>query len=163
MADSTFSGSTSCLINTVAQPCTLVTNSQFTVIKIASSSSFNLYPMSPTTTSVQINQLKFLYSSSHSTYLYHFYFQLTVSLASGATVKKFLGVPMVVKERNLLTNFNIYFSNNIYNSGPILSTSLDWSALILRSGKTSFRSTKKRGVDFYLCLARLEKFVYQSD
>ncbi len=117
MADSTFSGSTSCLINTVAQPCTLVTNSQFTVIKIASSSSFNLYPMSPATTSVQINQLKFLYSSSHSTYLYHFYFQLTVSLASGATVKKFLGVPMVVKERNLLTNFNIYFSNNIYNSG----------------------------------------------
>lgn len=117
MADSTFSGSTSCLINTVAQPCTLVTSSQFTVIKIASSSSFNLYPMSPTTTSVQINQLKFLYSSSHSTYLYHFYFQLTVSLASGATVKKFLGVPMVVKERNLLTNFNIYFSNNIYNSG----------------------------------------------
>jgi hypothetical protein len=89
VAASTFNGATSCLINSVAQPCTITTNSQYTVITIASSSSFNLYPQSVTTT-VQINQLKFLYASSHSFYLYHFYFQLTVSLATQATVKKFL-------------------------------------------------------------------------
>ena len=69
------------------------------------------------TTTIQINQLKFKYASSHSLYLYHFYFQLTVSLAIGATVKKYLASPLVVQERNKLTNFGIYFSNNIYNSG----------------------------------------------
>lgn len=116
VAGTGFSGSTSCLINFVAQPCTLVTNTQFTVITIASSSSFNLYPMS-TTTPIQLNNLNFLFASSHSSYIYHFYFQLTVSLASGATVKKYLAVPAVIKERNILTNFNIYFSNNVYNSG----------------------------------------------
>lgn len=89
VADVTFNGATSCLINNVAQPCTISTNSQSTVITIASSSSFNLYPQS-VTTSVQINQLKFNFASSHSFYLYHFYFQLTVSLATQATVKKFL-------------------------------------------------------------------------
>ena len=94
--DSTFLGSTSCLVNGTAKPCTITTNTQYTVIKIASNSSFNLYPQSQTTT-IQINQLKFLFSSSHSNYLYHFYFQLTVSLASLASVQKYLAVPMVVQ------------------------------------------------------------------
>jgi hypothetical protein len=114
--DSSFSPSTSCLINGTAQPCTLTTTGQYTVIKIASNSSFNLYQMSLTTT-VQINQLKFNYASSHSLHIYHFYFQLTASLATMATVKKYLAVPMVVQERNLLSNFGVYFSNNIENSG----------------------------------------------
>lgn len=93
-AHGSFSGSTSCLVNGGAQPCTIAT-STYTVITIASSSSSNLYPIS-TTTPIQINQLTFEHSSSHSTYLYHFYFQVTVSLASGASVKKYLAVPMVV-------------------------------------------------------------------
>lgn len=94
----------------------MTTNTQYTVIRIASNSSFNLFQQSQTTT-ILINQLKFNYPSSHSEYIYHFYFQLTVSLASLATVKKYLILPQVVPERNQLTNFNIYFSNNIYNSG----------------------------------------------
>jgi hypothetical protein len=96
VADSTFSGSTSCLINGTATPCSITTNSQYTYITIASSSSFNLYPQ-PWTTIIQINQLKFNYASSHSFYLYHFYFQLTVSLATQAIVKKYLASPMVVQ------------------------------------------------------------------
>lgn len=116
VADSSFSGSTSCLVNSTAQPCTLTTNSQYSVLKIASNSSFNLFQQS-TTTTIQINQLKFNYASSHSQFIYHFYFQLTVSLASLATVKKQLMLPMVVQQRSQLTNFNLYFSNNIYNSG----------------------------------------------
>lgn len=116
VADSTFSGSTSCLINGAAQPCTITTNTQFTVITIASSSSFNLYPQSATTT-VVINQLKFNFASSHSLYMYHFYFQLTVSLATQASVQKYLTSPLVVQERNQLTNFQMYVSNNIYSSG----------------------------------------------
>ena len=86
------------------------------MITIASNSSFNLFQQSQTTTIV-INQLKFNYASSHSEYLFHFYFQLTVSLASLAPVYKYLAVPMVVQERNQVNNFDIYFSNNIYNSG----------------------------------------------
>ena len=95
IVDATFSGATSCLVNTTAQPCTLTTNTQYTVITIASNSSYNLFPQSQTTT-IQINQLKFLKASSHSQSLYHFYFQLTVSLASLASVQKYLAVPMVV-------------------------------------------------------------------
>lgn len=116
VADSTFNPATSCTINGTSQPCTISTNSQYTVITIASSSSFNLYPQSMTTT-VVINQIKFLYASSHSLYIYHFYFQLTVSLATQATVKKFLTSQMVVQQRNQQPNFQIYISNNIYNSG----------------------------------------------
>jgi hypothetical protein len=86
------------------------------VIRIASNSSFNLFKQSETTT-IQIDQLHFNYASSHSQYIYHFYFQLTVSLASLAPVKKYLMLPLVVQERNRLTNFDVYFSNNIYNSG----------------------------------------------
>lgn len=116
VADSTFSGASSCLINGSAQACTLTTFSQYTVITIASSSSFNLYPQSQTTT-VAINQLKFNAASSHSLYLYHFYFQLTVSLATQASVQKYLASPQVMPQRNQLTNFQLYISNNIYNSG----------------------------------------------
>lgn len=115
-ASATFSGSTSCLVNSVAQPCTISTTSAYTVITIASSSSVNLYPISATTP-VQISQLSFDHCSSHSSFIFHFYFQLTVSLASGATVKKSLLVPPVMPERSKLTNFNVYISNNIYNSG----------------------------------------------
>lgn len=116
MADITFSNSTSCLINSASQPCTLTTNTQYTVITIASSSSFNLYPQSVTTT-IQINNVKFMYASSHSFYIYHFYFMLTVSLATQATVQKYLINPMVVQQRNQLPTFSMYFSNTIYNSG----------------------------------------------
>lgn len=137
VADVTFNGATSCLINSVAQPCTIVTGSQSTVITIASSSSFNLYPQS-ITTSVQINQLKFNFVSSHSSYLYHFYFQLTVSLATQATVKKFLSSQMVVPQRNQLTNFQMYISNNIYNTGSnflnvvrlVSASTADWQNVI---------------------------------
>lgn len=97
VADVAFSGSTSCLVNTVAQPCTLITNSMYTVITIASGSSFNLFPQFPSVTNIVINQLKFNYASSHSLYLFHFYFQLTVSLATQAVVKKFLSTPMIVQ------------------------------------------------------------------
>ena len=97
VADSTFNGATSCLINTVAQPCTLTTNSQNTIITILSGSSFNLFPQFPSVTDIAINQLKFNFASSHSLYLFHFYFQLTVSLAFQAAVKKFLATPMVVQ------------------------------------------------------------------
>ena len=116
VADATFNGASSCLVNSSAQPCTVTTNSEKTTVRIASNSSFNLYPQSQTTT-IQIDQLKFNYASSHSSYIYHFYFQLTVSLASLANVAKYLAVPMVVQERNQMPGFDIYFSNNIYNSG----------------------------------------------
>lgn len=114
-ADSSFNGATSCLVNSIAQPCT-ISRTTFTVITIASSSSSNLYPMS-TTVTVVINNLKFAYASSHSYYIYHFYFQLTVSLAIGAVKKKFLVAPMVVQQRNSLTGFQNYFSNDIFNTG----------------------------------------------
>jgi hypothetical protein len=96
IADSTFLPASSCLINSTAQPCTIVTNSQYTVITIASTSSSNLFPQSMTTI-VTINQLKFLYASSHSFYNYHLYYMLTVSQASQAVTKKFLSAPMVVQ------------------------------------------------------------------
>lgn len=97
VADVTFNGATSCLINGLPQPCTLTTNSQNTIITILSGSSFNLFPQFPSVTNIIINQLKFNYASSHSLYLFHFYFQLTVSLATQAAVKKFLATPMVVQ------------------------------------------------------------------
>jgi len=115
-ASATFNASTSCLVNAVAQPCTIVTNTQYTVITIASSTSYNLFPIS-TTIPITINQLSFLSASSHSKYLYHFYFQLTVSLASLAATNLYLISPMVVQQRNTITNFQPYFSNNIYNTG----------------------------------------------
>ena len=74
VADATFNGASSCLVNSSAQPCTVTTNSEKTIVRIASNSSFNLYPQSQTTT-IQIDQLKFNYASSHSSYIYHFYFQ----------------------------------------------------------------------------------------
>ena len=114
--DVTFNGNTSCLINTVAQPCTIATNTQYTLITIASSTSSNLYPIS-TTTNVVINQLAFTSASSHAIYLYHFYFQLTVSLANLAATNLYLISPMVVQQRNSISNFKPYFSNNIYNTG----------------------------------------------
>lgn len=86
------------------------------MISIYSSSSSNLFAQSSTTT-VQINQVRFKYASSHSYYIYHFYFQLTVSLASQASVQKYLVSPMVVLQRNQLTSFGNYFTNNIYNAG----------------------------------------------
>jgi hypothetical protein len=112
----TFNPASSCLLNGIPQTCTIMTNTQFTVITIASSSSNNLYPQS-ITTPIVINNLKFKFASSHSTYLYHFYFQLTVSLATNGLVKKYLATPMVVQERDQLPNFRNYISNNIYNSG----------------------------------------------
>ena len=114
--DATFNDATSCLVNATAEPCTITSTAQYTLITIASNSSANLYPQADTTT-IQVNQLKFNYASSHSKYIYHFYFQLTVSLATLASVQKYLAVPLVVQERNQLTNFGMYFSNNIYNSG----------------------------------------------
>ena len=104
------------MVNAVAQPCTIVTNTQYTVITIASSTSFNLFPIS-NTVPITINQLSFTSGSSHSMYLYHFYFQLTVSLASLAATNLYLISPMVVQQRNTITNFQPYFSNNIYNTG----------------------------------------------
>lgn len=136
-ADSTFSGSTSCLVNSVAQPCTIVTNTQFTLITIASSTSFNLFPIS-TTTPIVINQLNFASGSSHSYYLYHFYFMLTVSLAPMAATNLYLISPMVVQQRNTINNFRPYFSNNIYNTGTnylnvirlVSSDSTQWQNVI---------------------------------
>jgi hypothetical protein len=115
-ASSSFNASSSCLVNSVAQPCSIVTNTQFTLITIASSTSINLFPIS-STTPITINQLSFTSASSHSMYLYHFYFQLTVSLASLAATNLYLISPMVVQQRNTITNFQPYFSNNIYNTG----------------------------------------------
>ena len=115
-ASASFNSSTSCLVSAVAQPCTIVTNTQYTVITIASSTSYNLFPIS-TAVPITINQLSFTSASSHSMYLYHFYFQLTVSLASLAATNLYLISPMVVQQRNTITNFQPYFSNNIYNTG----------------------------------------------
>jgi hypothetical protein len=137
VADGTFNGASSCLINSVAQPCTIVTNSQFTVISIASSSSFNLYPQA-VATAVQISNLKFLFASSHSFYLYHFYFQLTVSLATQAAVRKFMTSNMVVQQRDQLPSFQMYISNNIYNTGSnflnvirlVSPTAAEWQNVI---------------------------------
>jgi len=118
---SSFNSATSCLINNVTQPCS-ITTSTYTKIAIYSSSSSNLFPQPPplpppATTTVQINQVVFNYASSHSYYIYHFYFQLTASLASQASVQKYLVSPMVVQQRNQLISFQNYFSNNINNTG----------------------------------------------
>ena len=115
VADASFSGATSCLVNSVAQPCSIATGT-FTVITIASSSSANLYPITVGTT-ISISQLQFNYASSHSNHPYHFYFQLTVSLAEGATAHKHLIDPMVVPQRNQMAGFGLHFSNNINNTG----------------------------------------------
>jgi len=96
ITDTTFNPSSSCLLNAVAQPCTITTNTQYTIITIASTSSTNLYPQS-VPVNVVINNLRFRYASSHSTYFYHFYFQLTVSLSANGLVKKHLATPMIVQ------------------------------------------------------------------
>jgi hypothetical protein len=60
-----FDGSSSCLVDGAAEECTVTTNSTFTTITIASNSSYNLYPQS-SAVSIVINNLDFLYSSSHT-------------------------------------------------------------------------------------------------
>ena len=112
----TFNSASSCLLNSVAQTCSIMTNTQYTIITISSTSSTNLYPQL-VPTPIIINNLKFKYASSHSSYFYQFYFQLTVSLATNGLIKKYLATPMVVQERNLLPDFKNYISNNIYNTG----------------------------------------------
>lgn len=117
MADLTFDGASSCLVNSVAQTCSITSTAQYTVITIASSTSYNLFPTLSTTT-VQVSQINLNYASSHSLRNYHFYFQLTVSLASQAAANLFLVSPMVVPLRVTSPgSFQPYFSNNIYSTG----------------------------------------------
>ena len=110
-----FNSATSCLISGAAEPCTIDTN-DFTVITIASNSSYNLFPQASAIT-VVINNLDFTYASSHSEHIFHIYFSLKVSEAVGASEKNLLKVPMVIPEREQMTSFANYFSNDLNNTG----------------------------------------------
>lgn len=116
IATPSFVGVSSCLVAGVAQPCSVTSNLTYTTILIASNSSYNLFPQAAPTT-VVINNLSFKFASSHSTYIYHFYFSLIVSQAVVALEKSLIMVPCVIPERDLLTAFSSYFSNNLNNSG----------------------------------------------
>lgn len=110
---SSFNGASSCLINGVAQACTVETDTvftDFTKITIASNSSFNLFPQS-TSTTVRINNIDFDYVSSHTKYIYHFYFRLTVSQSTSATSRSMLLVPIVLPQRDQMTGLKNYFIN----------------------------------------------------
>lgn len=79
---SAFNSAASCLVNGVAEPCTISyitpTNVTLTKITIASNSSYNLFPQS-TSTTIQINHLIFDAVSSHTLNIYQLYYKLTVS------------------------------------------------------------------------------------
>lgn len=91
----TFDPATSCLVDTLPMPCSVTTTAPFTTIVIASNGSYNLFPTS-TLKNVVINNLNFAFSSSHTEYIYHFYFSLTVSQAISAASKNLLIVPQVI-------------------------------------------------------------------
>lgn len=116
IATSSFIPATSCIVAGNAQACTIVTNDTFTTITIASNSSYNLFQQSVATT-VVINNLSFKAASSHSEFVYHFYFSLIVSQAVSANEKSLLMVPLVIPQRDQLTGFSNYFSNNLNNTG----------------------------------------------
>lgn len=113
---SSFNSATSCTVSGNVEPCTIVSNDVFTNITIASNSSYNLFP-NTTSIPVVINNLSFKKASSHSENIYHFYFSLVVSQAVNAAEKSSLIVPIVIPERNNLTGFSNYFSNNMNNTG----------------------------------------------
>lgn len=116
IATPSFVTTTSCIVAGNAEPCSVTTNDTFTTILIASNSSYNLFQQSVPTT-VVINNLSFKAASSHSDFIYHFYFSLIVSQAVSASERSLLKVPLVIPQRNQLTGFSNYFSNNLNNTG----------------------------------------------
>ena len=117
MKSGSFNGATSCLVGEAAKPCTITNDTTtYRFIEIASSSSENLFPQSIPVTIV-INNLDFSQVSSHTEHIYHFYFSLTASQSFSPTIKNMLAVPIVIPEREQLTNFGNYFSNDLNNSG----------------------------------------------
>jgi hypothetical protein len=132
-----FNTSSSCLVNGIAQVCSVVTNDSFTLITINSGSSNNFFPIY-TATTIQINNLNFLFLSSNTQYIYHFYFQITSLSTTNPLIKKTLFTPQVIPERNLMTGLSNYFSNDLYNVGQnyvnllrVVSTlSTDWNYIV---------------------------------
>ena len=116
IASGSFSGSTSCVVNSVAATCSISTNSTLTRILIMSGSSNNLFPQS-VPISVVISNIQFKFLSSTSQYIHQFYFMLTVSQATNAAVRKMVIVPQVIPQRNTMTNFGNYFCNDLNNTG----------------------------------------------
>ena len=108
-----FNTAASCLVNTGAKPCTVVTNTTYTNITIASQSSENLFPKAASQ-NIEINNLKFDRTSSH-TYdgVYHLYFSMRVSQAVDATRKNLLKKVVVLPERERMASLGLYFSNNL--------------------------------------------------
>jgi hypothetical protein len=116
----TWSDTTSCIVATIARPCTLTTNDTVTLITINSGSSSNLFVMG-SNVQIEIRDLKYKYLSSHSEFIYQFYFELVLSAStSNAAFRRTVHTPLVIAERpgvGVDTGFRNYFSNDLLNSG----------------------------------------------
>lgn len=113
-----FSTSTSCTVSTVGVvPCAVKINSTYINIQVNSSSISNYFPIN-TYVDVTINDLKYVAPSSHSNYIYPFFFKFTRSEAVASVTYSWMYTPNVLPQRNQLSaNFYFTISNELANAG----------------------------------------------
>lgn len=114
----TFSTATSCTVSTLGSvPCAVKINSAFLNIQINSSSTGNYFPLGQYVT-VTINDLRYVAPSSHSNYIYPFFFKFTRSEAVSSITYSWMYTPNVLPQRDQVgASFYLTISNDIPNAG----------------------------------------------